>query len=54
MPRNLGFSPGAEQVDSLVSDLTWLMAGTVEASHHGKPKTEHTTIMMDTTKRSRW
>ena len=54
MPKNLGFSPGAVDSDSKVNDFTWLIAGTVEASHHGIPNIEQTIIIMATIKRSRW
>jgi hypothetical protein len=54
IPRNFLFSPGAASSDSLVSDLTWLIAGTVDPSHQGRPKKEQTRTMTDTTKRSRW
>ena len=33
IPRNCGFSPGAEHSDTLVSDLTWLIESTVAATN---------------------
>jgi hypothetical protein len=54
IPKNCGFSPGAEHSDSLVKDLTWLMDKTVAATNQGNPKMEQTTIMMSTISKSKW
>ena len=54
IPKNLGFSPGAEAEEYIVRDFTWLMAGTVEASHQGKANMEQMTIIKATISKSRW
>ena len=54
IPKNWGFSPGAEDSDSLVKDLTWLMDKTVAATNHGNPMTEQMPIKTATIKRSKW
>ena len=43
-----------ECIRTFVSDLTWLMAGTVDPSHQGSPRKEQTATITDTTSRSRW
>ena len=44
IPRNRGFSPGAADSDSTVSERTWLIDSTVAATNHGIPSTEHIPI----------
>ncbi len=53
-PRNFGFSPGAAVSLSRVNELTWLTERTVAATKKGRPRTEHMTIRMATTNKSRW
>ena len=54
MPRNWGFSPGAEHSDSRVRDLTWLMDKTVAATNQGRPKMEQMMMRTPTMRRSKW
>jgi hypothetical protein len=34
--------------------LTWVIASTVAATNHGRPKNEQMTIKIDKTNKSRW
>ena len=53
MPKNWGFSPGAEPSDSLVNDWIWLIDSTVAATNQGSPKMEHTVMMTAKVSRSK-
>uniref|UniRef100_A0A6B0UZQ6 Uncharacterized protein n=1 Tax=Ixodes ricinus TaxID=34613 RepID=A0A6B0UZQ6_IXORI len=53
-PRTWGFSPGAEDSDSMRSELTWVMASTVAATNQGSPRTEQMAMRTESTRRSRW
>ena len=53
-PRNCGFSPGMDVELSFTKDWMWLIEGMVLAINQGSPKTEETTTIRASTRRSRW
>ncbi len=53
-PRNCGLSPGAAVSDTIFNELTWVIASTVAATNHGRPKNEQMTTKIDKTNKSRW
>ncbi len=49
-----GFSPGADDSDSIFKLSTWLIDKTVAATNHGIPRSELMPMHIATINKSRW